>query len=233
MLRYVSRPFTFPGVREKVVQILEDEPRGRILDAGAGEGILSKLLSQNGWDVQACDLYPQWFRKDLGIKCDRVDLNDPLPYPDQKFDAIACVEVIEHLKNPWAVISEFRRVLRNKGVLVLTTPNLMSIDNRISFLFNGEHGLFEHRQLYSEDLDKHLNPMTLPEIHFILRQTNFSVETIETVGRTRQKPIAKFLSISIKPILLRRMKLHFSDEPLYDFFKLLEGKILVVRARAK
>lgn len=231
MHKYVSRPESPPGVKEKVVQLLEHERRGRILDAGAGEGILSKLLLEDGWNVQACDLYPQWFGKHIGIKCDRVDLNEPLPYPAQHFDAVTFVETIEHLKNPWFTIAEFHRVLKNKRVLVLTTPNLMSIENRICFLFNGEHRGFEHRQLYSRDLDKHLNPMTLSEIHFILRKDNFSVEAIETVGRTRRKSARKLLSILIKPILLRRMKQIFSDEPQYDFFNLLQGKILLIKCR--
>ena len=45
-----------------------------------------------------------------------------IPEPDSSFDAILCVEVLEHVPDPTLVIKEFGRLLRPGGVLILTAP---------------------------------------------------------------------------------------------------------------
>ncbi|HKZ42949.1 MAG TPA: class I SAM-dependent methyltransferase, partial [Candidatus Hodarchaeales archaeon] len=50
-----------------------------------------------------------------------------LPFPDQSFDYVLSVEVIEHLAKPDQFLSEIRRVLRPGGIIVLTTPQRVSL----------------------------------------------------------------------------------------------------------
>ena len=49
-------------------------------------------------------------------------LNDGLPYRDRSFDAIFCGEVIDHIRDVHWVLSEFDRVLRDGGLLIITPP---------------------------------------------------------------------------------------------------------------
>jgi SAM-dependent methyltransferase len=64
------------------------------------------------------------------------DLNtEVIDKPSGSADIIFLAEVIEHLYNPDLVIAECRRLLKNGGYLVLTTPNLVSWFNRILFIF--------------------------------------------------------------------------------------------------
>lgn len=57
------------------------------------------------------------------IKVEEVDLDcDPLPFPDNFFDNVTCIEVIEHMKNPWFVVGEINRVLKPGAKLILSTP---------------------------------------------------------------------------------------------------------------
>lgn len=44
-----------------------------------------------------------------------------LPFKDEEFEYIICTEVLEHLQNPAKAISEMKRVLKNDGILILTT----------------------------------------------------------------------------------------------------------------
>lgn len=46
-----------------------------------------------------------------------------LPFQDGRFDFVICSEVIEHIPQNEKVISEIKRVLKNSGILILTTPN--------------------------------------------------------------------------------------------------------------
>ena len=51
-----------PEIHKTVAAILDPLPRGKLLDVPAGEGALSARLAEAGFDVRACDLYPEIFR---------------------------------------------------------------------------------------------------------------------------------------------------------------------------
>lgn len=89
----------------------------RALDVGCRDGYWSGKLRDRGYDVTPIDLDP---RCAGGL---RINVDEPLPFDDSSFDLIWCTEVIEHVKNPAFTISEFKRVLRAGGQMLLTTPN--------------------------------------------------------------------------------------------------------------
>lgn len=47
----------------------------------------------------------------------------PLPFPDDKFDAVLCFETLEHMPQPGRFLEELYRLLKPNGELLLTTPN--------------------------------------------------------------------------------------------------------------
>jgi cyclopropane fatty-acyl-phospholipid synthase-like methyltransferase len=51
-----------------------------------------------------------------------VDATGPLPFADQSFDAVQCIDAINHLRDRPAVLAEWRRVLRPGGLLLYTDP---------------------------------------------------------------------------------------------------------------
>lgn len=46
-----------------------------------------------------------------------------LPFKDNFFDLVTCLEVLEHVKNPRQVLEEIKRVLKRKGILVILVPS--------------------------------------------------------------------------------------------------------------
>jgi SAM-dependent methyltransferase len=107
-------------------------PKGeakRALDVGAREGNQTRWLRAKGFDVTPIDMKPEF------EGCAEVDANRPLPFEDEIFDLVWCSEVIEHLVDPALAISEFRRVARPGGDIVMTTPNSYALLFRSLALF--------------------------------------------------------------------------------------------------
>jgi SAM-dependent methyltransferase len=101
----------------------------RILDAGAGELRYKKFCTHLDYVAQDFGKYTgtgngrglqtgTWDQSGLDIVCDIVDI----PEPDASFDALLCVEVLEHLPEPLKALREFSRLLRAGGTLILTAP---------------------------------------------------------------------------------------------------------------
>lgn len=173
------------AIHERVAGILENYPRGALLDVPAGEGALASRLKALGFEVRCCDLYPEIFRlPDVDIR--RGDLSKSLPYVDAEFDYITCVEGIEHIENPQAAVREFARLLRAGGHLIVSTPNILNIEERLKWLVYGYTSHFkplseEHlenlRRDYGEmeELALHVNPVSYSELRYTLEKYGFEV----------------------------------------------------------
>lgn len=101
-------------VHETVLKLLADEKRGKLLDAAAGEGALTKQLITLGFEVCPVDIDPSIFELQE-VECERIDLNERIPYTDKSFDYVVSVETLEHLWNPYGAVREFHRTLKPGG----------------------------------------------------------------------------------------------------------------------
>ena len=121
----------------KLLALLDGEPRGRLLDVGCAAGELGVLLAARGWSVAGVDREPALVAaaRERGIDARHCDFGQMLlPWPDSAFDAVVLAEVIEHVLDTDHVLTEIVRVLRSGGALVVTTPNLASLENRARLL---------------------------------------------------------------------------------------------------
>jgi SAM-dependent methyltransferase len=101
----------------------------RILDAGAGTQRYRKFCKHLDYASQDFGKYNgqgdfvgmQTGEFDYG-EIDIVSDITAIPEPDLSFDAIMCIEVLEHLPDPVLAIKEFSRLIKPKGHLILTAP---------------------------------------------------------------------------------------------------------------
>ncbi len=103
------------------------------VDIPAGRGLTSDILQQQGAEVHPFDLFPEKFEVP-GLTCMHADLTEELPLGADSVDFLVCQEGIEHLPDQLHVLSEFSRVLRPGGRLLITTPNLSHVRARLSHL---------------------------------------------------------------------------------------------------
>lgn len=96
----------------------------KILDAGCGTGGLMDQLANMG-EVSGIDFSPEAvrFSKARGHRVIRAGV-EKIPFPDKSFDLVTSVDVIYHkaVKDDVLALSEFFRVLKPKGVLILRVP---------------------------------------------------------------------------------------------------------------
>lgn len=100
--------------------------------------------------------------------CDYDENIEALTFPDASFDAVLCIEVLEHVGDPVAAVREMRRVLRPGGRLFLTVP----------FLY-GYHG--KGGRTHSHDSYPDFWRFTHEGLRFLLREFS-SIEVISLVG---------------------------------------------------
>lgn len=109
--------------------LLKIPGNSRILDAGAGTQQYRKYcehleyVSQDfgEYDGKGDDAALQTGEFQYG-KLDIVSDITSIPEPDSSFDAIMCIEVLEHLPDPINAIKEFSRLLKPNGHLIVTAP---------------------------------------------------------------------------------------------------------------
>lgn len=90
-----------------------------ILDLGASEGNVHKLIVERNSErkIYSCDMKNADFNRDL---------NRPFKIK-KRFDTIIAGEIIEHIENPSLFLKECRKILKDKGRLILTTPNAIGL----------------------------------------------------------------------------------------------------------
>src|SRR5436309_3540161 len=93
------RPEDMHWMRVQVAGLVLEAGCRQVLDLPSGSGELTQILRDRGLDVVAADLFPETFVA-TGDSCLHADLNGRLPFEDDQFDAVACIEGIEHIEDP-------------------------------------------------------------------------------------------------------------------------------------
>ena len=163
---------------------------GALLDVGGTGNLLPMYLEELGCSFVAMankwrsiSLDPEYLAKFISpdrFRCDYFDAEaEQFPYNDGIFDTAVCSEVIEHLRHdPAHMLREINRVLKPGGRLILSTPNITSI-NALYRLLGGLHP-----QAWSAytgtDADRHNREYTPSEILRLLQWAGFGEINIQT-----------------------------------------------------
>jgi ubiquinone/menaquinone biosynthesis C-methylase UbiE len=98
----------------------------KILDVGCGTGHLAGELLQRGydaWGVDMSDAMVSYARQHYAPERFQVGDIEKIPFPDNTFDAIMCLGVMEYLRNDEPALREMWRVLTDGGKAIITTPS--------------------------------------------------------------------------------------------------------------
>jgi SAM-dependent methyltransferase len=176
---YIGRRRIIAGFVEQICRGVTDR-RPRILDVGCGTGANLLLLSKYG-DAEGVDVSEDAlaFCRERGLSDVKLGAGEELPYDDNTFDLVTAFDVVEHMDDDLAGLSEMFRVLRPGGHALLFVPTFM-------FLWGLQDEVSNHRRRYR-----------LPELRRVLEKAGFEIE------RSTYANITFFLPILLVRKLMR------------------------------
>ena len=135
--KYEFKPFRYSS-HYWILKLLEREKEPlKILDVGTASGYLGKTLRERGHSVTGIEMDPDTAEKARGYynSFHVADLETfEFPYR-REFDYILFADVLEHLRDPAAVLRRCIPALKESGKIVISVPNVANIIVRLSILF--------------------------------------------------------------------------------------------------
>lgn len=150
---------------------LSDVPSAFTLDAA------ERAVVQAAWKARAFEAVEH-------------DVSEPFPFPDASFDLVISNAMFEHLHfTHKAFLEEARRVLRPGGAILLTTPNMAYLLQRLRFLIGRSPG-WDLKDFYGSGpaFSGHTREFTVPEMRRMLEWSGFhdiDATALPTQFRTR------------------------------------------------
>lgn len=171
------------GDHKRILELVDFHNK-RVLDIGCGYGALLRLIptgpglkygvESNAYATKVCRGYNLKVRLHSRLDC--------LPFRRRFFDVVVMNEVIEHLENVVIILGEVKRILKRRGLLVITTPNKSLLVHNLE--------------------DTHVRELTYNELEKLVSNLGFSIVNHEVsgfspyffLGRYFVFPLGKFIS---------------------------------------
>ncbi len=209
-------------------------PEAKILDFGSGVGHMCQRLGDHfevaGHDpadhIFACEINPSEFLYDR-IKCQKISPDSEIPFPDNHFDLIYAIEVIEHTRRPYDLFCEAYKRLKPGGTFLLTTPNLLHMKSRLEFLLTGFGDMYPPVSSMEKNAGRicgHIMPLNLAYFAYGARKAGFGEPEFHL---DRRKRSSAFWAMLFWPLL--KMATWYYDRKIrkYDLEDWEENRDLI------
>ena len=155
----------------------------RILEFGCAAGHMTRAFTSQGNRVVAIDIDPQaaaiaarTAERVIVGDLESMDLGTAIG--DETFDVVTFGDVLEHLRNPQAVLAQARRFLRPDGFAVISLPNVAHADIRLALI----EGRWDYQSFGLMD-SSHIRFFTRDTSRKMLREAGFHVAAMDRVLR--------------------------------------------------
>ena len=122
---------------EITLPLIQEYVRGDLLDLGCGDMPYQKYIQSKITKYDSIDFTPR--TKQVTFVGDIQDMG---MVQNSSYDSAICLEVLEHLPNPDKGLKEINRILKDKGVLIISVPHLSRLhDEPYDFYRYTRYGL--------------------------------------------------------------------------------------------
>ena len=156
--------------KKRAKRIMSFKSIGKILDIGAGKGLLLSILKKKGWKVLASEVNYKTadvIRNRFKLPVLEGDI-DKCKIKKNSFDVINMSHVLEHLKDPISVIKKCRFILKKEGFIFIAIPNNDSLQSK-----------FGKKHWYHLSLPYHLYHLTEKNLLDLLKLNDFEIKYIK------------------------------------------------------
>ena len=203
--------------------------RGKILDVGCANGYFLSLAREQGWDPYGIEISEFLLRKARENLGEKQIFGVPLKnarFPSDFFDVITLWDVLDHLMDPLAELSEIRRILKKNGVLIIRVRN-MSFHIFMNRLFQKKKfRTFKRLAVF------HLYGFNNKNIKVLLEKANFSKIKIKNSKLTIGDPYSQIRLLGNKSMrVIKTIYSAFSKlTSLISLRKILISPSIIVHA---
>lgn len=172
----------FSNPRKDILPLLPDNIQ-KVLEIGCGQGATLQWIQtiRDCEKVVGVELFPEA----VAIAKNRLDSviqgnieNMELPFEDNEFELILCLDVLEHLVDPWDVLNKLAALLKPGGSLISSIPNVKHYKVILPLLFLGRWNYVD-----SGILDKtHLRFFTRKTAIGLIESSGLRVDKMYTLG---------------------------------------------------
>ncbi len=195
--------FSYIGQRPDIERLISLKTR-TVLDVGCSTGILGAAIrAKTGAQIFGIELSAAMADEALN-HIDQVFVGDAAEIilqgklDNYKFDTIIFADVLEHLVDPWAVLSAAKNYLNPGGTIIASIPNIRHIDTIYHLVLKG-YWPYRERGIHDRT---HLRFFTRQNIIELFSSAGLTIDTIDTNYRILEKPsqinrVAKFFALPI------------------------------------
>jgi SAM-dependent methyltransferase len=182
-------------------------PHSRVLELGAGDGRFVSRLGHAGFEARGIEPSEGAVRmaRARGARVERATVAE-LDLEPASLDAVVVWHVLEHLRDPAAVMGRIAGWLRPGGLAVVACPNLASLQARIG----GD-------RWFHQDVPRHLTHFTAAGLVRLVERSGFRLERVSHVI-VEQNPLGMWQTllnrITARPnVAFRALKRDLGREP--------------------
>jgi methionine biosynthesis protein MetW len=180
----------------------ELSPGATLVDVGGGAGEFCLIARERGYTTTLIDGNSRSVENERqrGFNAKQSDLTEGLAnVPDESFDVVVSLEVIEHIVTAEQLLGEMARVLKPGGTMVLSTPNFGFLKDRLAYLCGGD----------AKEEGYHFRFYTRKKLVRMVRAAGLEVE------RTNSIASAMGLNFTLRMLTLGRVRIQQFASPAW------------------
>lgn len=173
-------------------------PTSSWLDVGCHSGSFLRAVGEvyGITDLHGCDQYPEEHKSQKVYECFKLSQNDHWIYHQvnlandvnfsRQFDVISALEVIEHMDDTDKFLSDMYNCLSENGTLIITTPNINNLRNRVRVPFGAYPIGLEYR-----DIIHHVRLYNVHALNSHLTEHSFRILSLAAIQLLPERLIAR------------------------------------------
>ena len=190
----------FDNVRQDLIEMISGQGLS-ILEIGSADGATLATLKQQGIAhhttgielrrLPGQDKYRNYIDKLIIDDIEHIASS----LPQRSYDVIICADVLEHLINPWGILSHLRRCLKPNGKIIASIPNICYVGAIKKIVINRDFR-YEKQGVFDQT---HLRFFCKRNIIELFTQTGFEIVSLTSTvdGRNRTKWLVNRLTLGI------------------------------------